>query len=71
MSLGSVRYDGVAILGHNSPEWFMAEMAAMYIGGKAAGIILVLRSCGEASTCRIQLIATFSILKPQPPPFLS
>ena len=33
-----MRYDGIAILGHNSPEWFMAELAAMYFGGKAAGI---------------------------------
>ena len=38
LSLGSVRYDGIAILGHNSPEWFMSELAAMYFGGKAAGI---------------------------------
>jgi len=38
LSLGALRYDGIAILGHNSPEWFMAEMAAMYFGGKAAGI---------------------------------
>ena len=33
-----MRYDGIAILGHNSPEWFMAELAAMCFGGKAAGI---------------------------------
>jgi long-chain-fatty-acid--CoA ligase ACSBG len=38
LSVGSLRYDGIAILGHNSPEWFMAELAAMYFGGKAAGI---------------------------------
>ena len=43
LSIGSVRYDGVAILGFNAPEWFMAEVAAMYFGGKAAGVCCVIR----------------------------
>mmetsp|Transcript_1620 Transcript_1620/g.3762 ORF Transcript_1620/g.3762 Transcript_1620/m.3762 type:complete len:754 (-) Transcript_1620:101-2362(-) len=38
LKLGAVRYDGVMILGFNSPEWFMSELGAMMIGGKAAGI---------------------------------
>ncbi|GBG28557.1 Long-chain-fatty-acid--CoA ligase ACSBG2, partial [Hondaea fermentalgiana] len=38
LKLGAVRYDAVMILGFNSPEWFMSEMAAMMFGGKAAGI---------------------------------
>lgn len=38
LKLGAVRYDGVNILGFNSPEWFMAELAGMYMGGMAAGI---------------------------------
>mmetsp|Transcript_2807 Transcript_2807/g.4055 ORF Transcript_2807/g.4055 Transcript_2807/m.4055 type:complete len:753 (-) Transcript_2807:377-2635(-) len=38
MKLGAVRYDGVNILGFNSPEWFMGEMSSMMIGGKVAGI---------------------------------
>jgi len=38
MKLGAVQFDGVNILGFNSPEWFMAELAAMFLGGKAAGI---------------------------------
>mmetsp|Transcript_1691 Transcript_1691/g.3027 ORF Transcript_1691/g.3027 Transcript_1691/m.3027 type:complete len:743 (-) Transcript_1691:138-2366(-) len=38
LTLGAVRYDGIMILGFNSPEWVMAQMSAMMIGGKASGI---------------------------------
>jgi len=38
LKLGAVRYDGVNILGFNSPEWFMAEVGAMMMGGLAAGV---------------------------------
>ncbi|GBG35159.1 Long-chain-fatty-acid--CoA ligase ACSBG2, partial [Hondaea fermentalgiana] len=38
LKLGAVRYDGIMILGFNSPEWFMSEIGAMMMGGKAAGI---------------------------------
>ncbi len=29
---------GVGIIGFNSPEWFMADLAAVHAGGMAAGI---------------------------------
>lgn len=38
ISLGLKRFQGVSIYGFNSPEWFMAEMAAILAGGVAAGI---------------------------------
>eukprot|EP00656_Telonema_subtile_P005522 TRINITY_DN1250_c0_g4_i1.p1 TRINITY_DN1250_c0_g4~~TRINITY_DN1250_c0_g4_i1.p1 ORF type:complete len:725 (+),score=206.63 TRINITY_DN1250_c0_g4_i1:272-2446(+) len=38
MSLGIEQFDTVAIIGFNSPEWFLANMGAIAAGGKAAGI---------------------------------
>eukprot|EP00164_Ancoracysta_twista_P000116 GFYU01000169.1.p1 GENE.GFYU01000169.1~~GFYU01000169.1.p1 ORF type:complete len:688 (+),score=282.21 GFYU01000169.1:209-2272(+) len=38
LSLGLKRFDGVSILGFNSPEWFMADVAAVMAGGVACGI---------------------------------
>jgi len=38
LALGAVRYDGVMILGFNSPEWFMAQMGAMMMGAITAGV---------------------------------
>jgi len=38
MSLGIEPFDTIAIIGFNSPEWFMANMGAIACGGKAAGI---------------------------------
>jgi hypothetical protein len=61
LSIGAARYDGVAILGFNSPEWFMAEMAAMYMGGKAAGALLGPRPPPPLSLtqrCRIGIYPT-------------
>lgn len=38
MHLGIEQFDTVAIIGFNSPEWFLANMGAIACGGKAAGI---------------------------------
>lgn len=38
LGLGLGPKDSVAIYGFNSPEWLLAEMAAIYAGGVAAGI---------------------------------
>ncbi|XP_008544493.1 very long-chain-fatty-acid--CoA ligase bubblegum isoform X1 [Microplitis demolitor] len=38
IKLGLQRYHSVCILGFNSPQWFIADIAAIYAGGFAAGI---------------------------------
>ena len=38
ISLGIEQFDSVNIWGNNSPEWFLADLAAILAGGKAAGI---------------------------------
>uniref|UniRef100_A0A6V3UG89 AMP-dependent synthetase/ligase domain-containing protein n=1 Tax=Lotharella globosa TaxID=91324 RepID=A0A6V3UG89_9EUKA len=38
IALGVEPLDAVNIFGFNSPQWFMAEMAAIFCGGVAAGI---------------------------------
>ncbi|XP_040276063.1 uncharacterized protein LOC120991287 [Bufo bufo] len=38
LKLGLERFHAVLILGSNSPEWFMADIAAMLAGGLAIGI---------------------------------
>ncbi|XP_034940423.1 very long-chain-fatty-acid--CoA ligase bubblegum-like isoform X5 [Chelonus insularis] len=38
LKLGLERYHSVCILGFNSPHWFIADLAAIYAGGFAAGI---------------------------------
>lgn len=38
ISLGVEQFDSVNIWGNNSPEWFLADLAAILAGGKAAGI---------------------------------
>jgi long-chain-fatty-acid--CoA ligase ACSBG len=38
LSLGLQRYHSVCILGCNSPEWFISDVAAIFAGGFAAGI---------------------------------
>ena len=38
MALGVEGFDSVNILGFNSPEWFIADLAAIACGAKAAGI---------------------------------
>ncbi|KAI4494503.1 hypothetical protein M0802_008824 [Mischocyttarus mexicanus] len=38
LKLGLERYHSVCILGFNSPQWFISDIAAIYAGGFAAGI---------------------------------
>lgn len=38
ISLGMQQHDSVNIFGFNSPEWLMAQNAAIFAGGKVAGI---------------------------------
>lgn len=38
IKLGLEPYHGVGIVGFNSPEWFIADVAAIFAGGFAAGI---------------------------------
>ncbi|XP_066941588.1 long-chain-fatty-acid--CoA ligase ACSBG2-like [Macrobrachium rosenbergii] len=38
IKLGLERFHGVCILGFNSPEWFISDLAAIFAGGFACGI---------------------------------
>lgn len=38
LKLGLERYHGVCILGFNSPEWIISDVAAIYAGGFAVGV---------------------------------
>lgn len=38
LSIGLERYEGVSIIGFNSPEWAIADVGAIFAGGVAAGI---------------------------------
>ncbi len=38
IKLGLEPHQGVSIIGNNSPEWFIADIAAIYAGGVPAGI---------------------------------
>lgn len=38
LKLGLKRHQAVCILGFNSPEWFISELAGIFAGGVAAGI---------------------------------
>ncbi|XP_011874843.1 PREDICTED: very long-chain-fatty-acid--CoA ligase bubblegum isoform X2 [Vollenhovia emeryi] len=38
LKLGLERYHSVCIMGFNSPEWFISDLAAIYAGGFATGI---------------------------------
>ncbi|ODN00703.1 Long-chain-fatty-acid--CoA ligase ACSBG2 [Orchesella cincta] len=38
IALGLEKYHSVGILGFNSPEWFISDLAAIFAGGFAAGI---------------------------------
>ena len=51
ISLGLEPGRSVAISGFNSPEWFMADLAAVFCGSVAAGIY----ATNSAETCRFIL----------------
>jgi AMP-binding enzyme len=52
--LGLKRFESVNIIGFNSPQWFLANLGAIFAGGKAAGIY----STNDADAC--EYIATHS-----------
>jgi len=38
IKLGVQQHDAVNVFGFNSPEWFIGQMSAIFVGGKVAGI---------------------------------
>ena len=38
LSLGLNRFGGVGIMGHNSPEWYLSSVGAIFAGGLSCGI---------------------------------
>ncbi|MCL4137763.1 UNVERIFIED_CONTAM: hypothetical protein GTU68_027091 [Idotea baltica] len=58
IKLGLEMFHGVCILGFNSPEWFIADLAAVFAGGFAAGLYTTNNpeACEHcASNCRAQI----------------
>jgi len=58
IKLGLERFHSVAIIGFNSPEWFMADVGAIMAGGFAAGVC----------TLPYLSVAAVSPAIPTPPP---
>jgi len=61
IEMGLGRHDAVCVLGHNSPEWNIADLAAIHAGGLAAGIYPsngpdACRYILENSNCRILVV---------------
>ncbi|CAL7946117.1 unnamed protein product [Xylocopa violacea] len=61
LKLGLERHHGVCILGFNSPEWFIADLAAIYAGGFAVGIYTTnspaaCQYCAENSVANIIVV---------------
>ncbi|XP_072752863.1 very long-chain-fatty-acid--CoA ligase bubblegum [Anoplolepis gracilipes] len=61
LKLGLERYHSVCILGFNSPEWFIANLATIYAGGFATGIYTTNSSeacqyCAEHSRANIIVV---------------
>ncbi|XP_043283437.1 very long-chain-fatty-acid--CoA ligase bubblegum-like isoform X2 [Venturia canescens] len=61
LKLGLERYHSVGILGFNSPQWFIADIAAIYAGGFAAGIYTTnsaqaCQFCAESSRANILVV---------------
>ncbi|KAJ8669778.1 hypothetical protein QAD02_001037 [Eretmocerus hayati] len=59
--LGLERHHSVCILGFNSPEWFISDLAAIYAGGFAAGIYTTnspeaCQYCAESSRANIIVV---------------
>ncbi|XP_068227125.1 long-chain-fatty-acid--CoA ligase ACSBG2-like [Palaemon carinicauda] len=58
IKLGLERFHGVCILGFNSPEWFISDLAAIFAGGFASGIYTTNspEACEHcAKSCRAQI----------------
>ncbi|XP_033218874.1 very long-chain-fatty-acid--CoA ligase bubblegum-like isoform X2 [Belonocnema kinseyi] len=61
LKLGLERHHSVCILGFNSPHWFIADLAAIYAGGFAAGIYTTnspeaCQYCAESSRANIIVV---------------
>ncbi|XP_051175143.1 very long-chain-fatty-acid--CoA ligase bubblegum isoform X1 [Leptopilina boulardi] len=61
IKLGLERHHSVCILGFNSPQWFIADVAAIYAGGFAAGIYTTnspeaCQYCAESSRANIIVV---------------
>lgn len=61
LKLGLEKYHSVCILGFNSPQWFIADMASIYAGGFAAGIYTTnspeaCQYCAESSRANIIVV---------------
>ncbi|XP_025073440.1 very long-chain-fatty-acid--CoA ligase bubblegum-like [Pogonomyrmex barbatus] len=68
LKLGLERYHSVCIIGFNSPEWFIADLAAIYAGGFAAGIYTTnspeaCEYCAEHSKANIIVVEDTKQLK--------
>ncbi|KAG7201121.1 hypothetical protein KM043_003917 [Ampulex compressa] len=61
LKLGLERFHSVCILGFNSPEWFISDLAAIYAGGVAVGIYTTnsaeaCQYCAESSQANIIVV---------------
>ncbi|XP_011500028.1 PREDICTED: very long-chain-fatty-acid--CoA ligase bubblegum-like isoform X2 [Ceratosolen solmsi marchali] len=61
LHLGLERHHSVCILGFNTPEWFISDIAAIYAGGFAAGIYTTnspeaCQYCAESSRANIIVV---------------
>ncbi|XP_043474001.1 very long-chain-fatty-acid--CoA ligase bubblegum isoform X2 [Leptopilina heterotoma] len=61
IKLGLEKHHSVCILGFNSPQWFIADVAAIYAGGFAAGIYTTnspeaCQYCAESSRANIIVV---------------
>lgn len=61
LKLGLEKYHSVCILGFNSPQWFISDIAAIYAGGFAAGIYTTNSAeachyCAESSRANIIVV---------------
>ncbi|XP_043265551.1 very long-chain-fatty-acid--CoA ligase bubblegum isoform X1 [Colletes gigas] len=61
LKLGLERYHGVCIVGFNSPEWIISDLAAIYAGGFAVGVYTTnspeaCKHCAETSQANIIVV---------------
>ena len=67
-SLGLERFGGVGIMGHNSPEWYLSSVGAIFAGGLSCGIYTtnspstVAHICHE-SPLELLVVENFSLLE--------
>lgn len=64
IKLGLEPYHGVCILGFNSPEWFISDLAAIFAGGFAAGIYTT-NSADACQHCALNCQAQIWVVEDQ------